>query len=911
MQQKPSPFKRRKSLRGEFDLSVKSDMGQFIIGEELGAGSFGTVHSATHKMTDEKVAIKEVKTEIVSNKNSIEREIKILKELFHPNIIKVYSTIDNKNSVSIIQEFVSGKDLQKFIKHKQKLTEEEACVIFQQVISGVEYLSQMSVAHRDLKPENLLLLNGNEIKIIDFGLGNKFGKNQVLNTQCGSPFYAAPDMLSGLPYNGPSVDVWSCGIILYQMVTGKLPFEDNNVMNLYKKIKAGKYDVPDHVSNNCKNLIKEMLQVYSKNRIKVAQIKNHPWMKLANKDLFYHTGINIKNYLIPIDEDIINLMANYGFKKHEVRKSILMNEHNNITTTYYLFLKRKTRKRIASVADMKSELYVEYLKDENNKLVKYNRSMKEAVEQRASSKGTLTKVIEMEKEDKKMKETIKRRNSLTERRQSITQQRNSLLAKEGENFMKQIQIKSIKEEEKSSGKKTESAQTKKGKPNCTLRSTFSPNLNVAKKSKNVPQTTKNSRTNKIDNFNKFTQTAKEKTKQTEKKNYEGRRRNNNQLSKSARTDEDLTKSKNGKVKEEIKVNGIKKDPDYKKENKNNAKTIGKYKNFWEEEKKEEEKKESISGSSSSSLIITPFRGESEVQVNKNINNFNERINQAKEEENKADDNKANNNDIPKKEEEEGFKLSNLLQEEDKKNDLEIKEIKIDNPNTKEENPTNNIKEEDKIEVKSVDQAEVNSSKDTPNLKSKTINQTNKNKIKSTPTPKKDAKMVSKIGKPKISKNIKQPNNLSLKSQKKDSNKKVSSTSKEDSKDTTPQETKVYSIKNHIKAFKKGNESKDVSLEVKDLSVSRIRDQKKTKKEKPKEKDLTPKIEKKTHKKETSLADLERKYLPSIKVNKGKQRPSSVVPQRKKINVVGHVRKPLKPKADKYLEEKKNGEVISN
>ena len=205
--------------------------------EKLGEGIFGTVKLATHKITNEKVAIKILNKNKISKaqKTLLSQELLILKKMNHFNVIKLYSIIETESIIYLIQEYSSGKELSSYIENHSIIDEKEICQFFQQIISGVEYIHKMGVAHRDLKPENILLTKANDIKIIDFGLSNIYEENQLLKTSCGSPYYAPPEMIQGKSYNGLYSDIYSCGIILYYMLTKKLPFNEKNDADLYKK----------------------------------------------------------------------------------------------------------------------------------------------------------------------------------------------------------------------------------------------------------------------------------------------------------------------------------------------------------------------------------------------------------------------------------------------------------------------------------------------------------------------------------------------------------------------------------------------------------------------------------------------------------------------------------------------------
>lgn len=195
-------------------------------------------------------------------------------------------------------EYASGKELFDYIVLKKRLQETEACKFFQQIIAGIEYLHKLGIVHRDLKPENLLLDYKKDLKIADFGLSNVYEKGDLLKTACGSPCYAAPEMLVGQNYHAIGVDIWSSGIILFAMICGYLPFEDKNNDILYKKITDGKFTIPSYVSEPCKDLLKKILTTDPSKRISINQIKNHPWYKLNNAKI--SDGLFINYHVIPV-----------------------------------------------------------------------------------------------------------------------------------------------------------------------------------------------------------------------------------------------------------------------------------------------------------------------------------------------------------------------------------------------------------------------------------------------------------------------------------------------------------------------------------------------------------------------------------------------------------------------------------
>ena len=196
----------------------------------MGKGTFGKVKLAHEISTGEKVAIKILEKDRIIDVADVERvsrEIHILKLIRHPNIIQLYEIIETPKQLFLIMEYMQNGELFDYIVEKKRLDEREACQIFQQIISGIEYIHKLNIVHRDLKPENLLLDYDKTIRLVDFGLSNTYKKEERLKTACGSPCYAAPEMIEAKKkYEPLLVDIWSCGVILYAMLCGSLPFED-------------------------------------------------------------------------------------------------------------------------------------------------------------------------------------------------------------------------------------------------------------------------------------------------------------------------------------------------------------------------------------------------------------------------------------------------------------------------------------------------------------------------------------------------------------------------------------------------------------------------------------------------------------------------------------------------------------
>ncbi|KAI3426244.1 hypothetical protein D9Q98_008620 [Chlorella vulgaris] len=263
--------------QGFSSQSAEFFLQNYRLGKTLGIGSFGKVKVAEHILTGHKVAIKILnrkKIKQMDMEEKVRREIKILRLFMHPHIIRLYEVVETPNDIYVVMEYVKSGELFDYIVEKGRLLEDEARHFFQQIISGVEYCHRNMVVHRDLKPENLLLDSKMNVKIADFGLSNVMRDGHFLKTSCGSPNYAAPEVISGRLYAGPEVDVWSCGVILYALLCGSLPFDDENIPNLFKKIKGGIYTLPSHLSPGARDLIPRMLLVDPLKRITIPEIRS-------------------------------------------------------------------------------------------------------------------------------------------------------------------------------------------------------------------------------------------------------------------------------------------------------------------------------------------------------------------------------------------------------------------------------------------------------------------------------------------------------------------------------------------------------------------------------------------------------------------------------------------------------------
>ena len=287
-------------------------------------------------------------------------------------------------------EYAEGGELFDYIIKKDHLSEEETRNIFHQIIDAIDYMHQMGICHRDLKPENILFDSSHKrIKIIDFGLSNlyytndnneinndkdnndennyEYLENDLLETPCGSPGYAPPEMVLGYSYNGLLTDLWSSGIILYAMLCGSFPFDDDSEQILYSKIIKGIFEFPEDIilTDEAKNLVKKILVVNPNHRATINEIKNDPWFKKDYKPIY---GLFLPIQEIPIDNSIIKEMEKKGYKKEEIIKNIKNNRHNEITTFYYLLVKKFNRNGIDTINDLISPCFSKYILEQNEKI---------------------------------------------------------------------------------------------------------------------------------------------------------------------------------------------------------------------------------------------------------------------------------------------------------------------------------------------------------------------------------------------------------------------------------------------------------------------------------------------------------------------------------------------------------------
>ena len=317
----------------------KNLLSEYNIIKIIGRGNFSIVKLGEHKLTKEKVAIKIMKKSQIINQDDlirIDREIQMLKSLNHENVIKIYNIFEDLKRFYIIMEYCENGELFNRIVEKNRLTEDESAIFYYQLINGLEYIHKNNIIHRDLKPENLLLSKDDILKIIDFGLSNYSRYDILLDTPCGSPCYASPEMVNGQRYNGFLTDIWSTGIILYAMICGYLPFEDNNDGKLFEKIFYCKIHYPKHIGELPLDLLKKIIVSDPCKRITLEQIKQHPFY-LKGKSLFNQKNEMKKNNNKKISVKNITPNINYKILKNILKKGYKFkddfNDHAKIIDT--------------------------------------------------------------------------------------------------------------------------------------------------------------------------------------------------------------------------------------------------------------------------------------------------------------------------------------------------------------------------------------------------------------------------------------------------------------------------------------------------------------------------------------------------------------------------------------------------
>ncbi|CRK34331.1 hypothetical protein BN1708_006335 [Verticillium longisporum] len=354
-------------------IKTEQRIGAYKVIKTLGEGSFGKVKLAIHNGTGQHVALKIIaRKKLISRDMAgrVEREIEYLQLLRHPHIIKLfvqtlcfcYTVIKTQNEIIMVLEYAGG-ELFDYIVQNGRMKEAEARRFFQQMLCAVEYCHRHKIVHRDLKPENLLLDDQLNVKIADFGLSNIMTDGNFLKTSCGSPNYAAPEVIGGKLYAGPEVDVWSCGVILYVLLVGRLPFDDEHIPSLFAKIARGTYSIPQWINTGAANLIKKLLVVNPVQRASIDDIRADPWFQIdlppylqPAVEEFYNTGVDPnqaikKSDIAPNaptkvqeklhDEVTEKISKTMGYGKKDVQEALEAEEPSAIKDAYMIVRENK------------------------------------------------------------------------------------------------------------------------------------------------------------------------------------------------------------------------------------------------------------------------------------------------------------------------------------------------------------------------------------------------------------------------------------------------------------------------------------------------------------------------------------------------------------------------------------------
>ncbi|XP_043642468.1 MAP/microtubule affinity-regulating kinase 3-like isoform X17 [Drosophila teissieri] len=350
----PSAIKQRtSSAKGSPNMQMRSSapmrwrateehIGKYKLIKTIGKGNFAKVKLAKHLPTGKEVAIKIIdKTQL--NPGSLQklfREVRIMKMLDHPNIVKLFQVIETEKTLYLIMEYASGGEVFDYLVLHGRMKEKEARVKFRQIVSAVQYCHQKRIIHRDLKAENLLLDSELNIKIADFGFSNEFTPGSKLDTFCGSPPYAAPELFQGKKYDGPEVDVWSLGVILYTLVSGSLPFDGSTLRELRERVLRGKYRIPFYMSTDCENLLRKFLVLNPAKRASLETIMGDKWMNMGFEE------DELKPYIEPkadlADPKRIEALVAMGYNRSEIEASLSQVRYDDVFATYLLLGRKST-----------------------------------------------------------------------------------------------------------------------------------------------------------------------------------------------------------------------------------------------------------------------------------------------------------------------------------------------------------------------------------------------------------------------------------------------------------------------------------------------------------------------------------------------------------------------------------------
>ena len=345
--------------------------------KELGQGTYSKVFLAEEILIKNLVSIKVIsKVKIKSEYEQLRynSEVAIMKKSYHPFLIKLFEELEDVNNKYLVMEYCPNGTLYELIQKNGKLEENIAKKYFIQLVSVIDYLhNNLYISHRDLKPQNILLDQYNNIRLIDFGLSKSFSEDDNdFSTKCGSPAYIAPEIAKGQKYS-KIADIWSCGVILFYLVTGKLPFEESNLSSLYDQILFKDLNYPNYLSNSLKDLLKIMFQRKPENRATIEQIKKHNWIIESEfQELLYFQCENKENF----NENILEILKNYQIEPKKIKEQINTQQITYLTSIYFQILNQnlilKIKEKIETLNKQNNENIIKPITNIKIKPISYS-----------------------------------------------------------------------------------------------------------------------------------------------------------------------------------------------------------------------------------------------------------------------------------------------------------------------------------------------------------------------------------------------------------------------------------------------------------------------------------------------------------------------------------------------------------
>ncbi|KXZ49233.1 hypothetical protein GPECTOR_22g824 [Gonium pectorale] len=339
-------------LGGDPDPTFGTLLPGYSVGKVIGEGGFCQVRLAVHHLSQRRVAVKVIDRSKLVDPNEakrMQREIRVMKHLSHQCVIKLFEVVESPRHLFLVMEHAPSGSLLDYVRARKRLPESDACLFFQQIVASLEYCHSREVVHRDIKLENILLDAEQRMKLIDFGLSAFFVPGKRLRVHCGSPSYAAPEIVARKAYEGPPVDVWSLGVVLFAMVAGYLPFHASggNKQELCNKIMAGQYTAPEWLSAPMKDLLARMLTTDPDKRITFQQVWQHSWVR--NGPQWHERGINCYEVAVDasspggvrLDEQVAAELDAAGYPRATLAQHLAAGEASHLTASYFLLCEAK------------------------------------------------------------------------------------------------------------------------------------------------------------------------------------------------------------------------------------------------------------------------------------------------------------------------------------------------------------------------------------------------------------------------------------------------------------------------------------------------------------------------------------------------------------------------------------------